>query len=345
MKRKHGLSFVLSLLLTACLVWIPCFSLAGGDGASGLNIVATAFPAYDFVRQITGGNANITMLLPPGGESHFFDPTPRDILTIQDADVFISIGGENEAWVERVLSSVDTENMLILTLMDAVELIEEEIVEGMQVDDHGHDHDEDHDDDHGHDHDEDHDDDCDDEDHDHDDHDYDEHVWTSPKNAKRIMEYLSNALAELDPANADAYGRNTAAYVEQLDALDAAFRVVVDNAVRNTIVFGDRFPFRYFAAEYGLDYYAAFPGCSTSTDPTPRTLVFLMDKVNDEEIPVVFHIELSNERVADLISEGTGAQKLLLHSVHNVTRADFDAGLTYVDLMTRNVDALKEALW
>jgi len=286
------------------------------------------------MRQITGGNANITMLLPPGGESHFFDPTARDILTIRDCDVFVSVGGENEAWVERVLSSMDTEDMLILTLLDAVELLEEEIVEGME-------HDHDHDDDDEHDEDDDH-----DEDHDHDHEiEYDEHVWTSPKNAKRILAYLRDALAELDPANADAYQSNAAAYIAQLDALDAAFREVVDNAVRDTLVFGDRFPFRYFAAEYGLSYYAAFPGCSTSTDPTPRTLVFLIDKVKSEEIPVVFHIELSSEKVADLICQDTGAKKLLLHSGHNVTKSDFESGITFVELMTRNVDTLKEALW
>jgi len=156
---------------------------------------------------------------------------------------------------------------------------------------------------------------------------------------------LTAILAEVDPANADFYHENAAAYIEQLEGLDAAFREVVDNAVRNTLVFGDRFPFRYFAAEYGLNYYAAFSGCSTSTDPTIRTIAFLIDKVQTESIPVVFHIELSNERVADLICEGTDAQKLLLHSGHNVTRAEFEAGVTFVELMTRNIDALKEALW
>ena len=325
MKKKF--SFLLSILLTVCLVCVPCYSLAGGQEDAGISVVVTVFPAYDFVRQITGGNARITMLLPPGAESHFFDPTARDIVTIRDCDVFVYIGGESEAWVERILASVDTGNMRIFSMLDAVDLMEEEIVEGMQVEEH--DHDEDHDDH--------------DEDHEH--MEFDAHVWTSPINAMRIVSQLTEVLAEADPANAGLFRSNAAAYLEELAALDAAFRNVVDNAVRTTFVFGDRFPFRYFAAEYGLTYYAAFPGCSTSTDPTPRTLVFLIDKVKAEEIPVVFHIELSNERVADLISEATGAQKLLLHSVHNVAKSDFDAGVTYIELMLRNVDALKEALW
>ena len=151
-------------------------------------------------------------------------------------------------------------------------------------------------------------------------------------------------MIELDPANAEEYIQNTADYIERLAELDAAFREVVDNAVRRTVVFADRFPFRYFMDAYGLEYFAAFPGCSTDTEPSVQTVAFLIDKIRDENIPVVFHIELSNERMADTISEETGATKLLLHSAHNVTRDDFQNGETYLSLMTRNVEALREAL-
>jgi zinc transport system substrate-binding protein len=173
---------------------------------------------------------------------------------------------------------------------------------------------------------------------------YDEHVWTSPRNAKLIAQKISDALCEVDAANAETYKKNTTSYLTQLDELDAKFQAVVDNAARKTIVFGDRFPFRYFADAYGLDYFAAFPGCATETEASPATVKFLIDKVKAENIPVVFHIEMSNEKMANTISEATGAKVLLLHACHNISQADFSAGKTYIDLMTSNVDALKEAL-
>jgi zinc transport system substrate-binding protein len=208
--------------------------------------------------------------------------------------------------------------MKIVTLMDCVELVEEELVAGMEEE-------EEEADGEGA-------------------PEYDEHVWTSPKNAKLIVQRLSDALGGIDGANADAYGQNAEAYLAKLDGLDAQFQAVVDNAARKTIVFGDRFPFRYFTDAYGLDYFAAFPGCSTETEPSAATVAFLIDKIRAEEIPAVFHIELSNERMADTISEATGAKVLLLHACHNVSKADFESGESYLSLMGRNVESLKEAL-
>jgi zinc transport system substrate-binding protein len=179
--------------------------------------------------------------------------------------------------------------------------------------------------------------------HDHEE-EYDEHVWTSPENAKKIVQKISDTLSEVDPSNAAAYKASTTAYLSRLDQLDAAFRDVVKGAARKTLVFGDRFPFRYFADAYGLKYFAAFPGCSTETEASAATVAFLIDKVKTEKIPVVFHIELSNEKIADTICEATGAKNLLLHASHNISRDDFQSGLTYLDIMTANVSALKEAL-
>ena len=289
-----------------------------------INVTATIFPPYDFVRSIAGDRVNLTMLLPPGSESHSFEPSPRDIITIQNTDVFIYTGGESEGWVTRILESMDTDTMQVLVMIDMVEALEEEIVEGMEDDD-------DHDD-HHHD----------------DDHDHeivlDEHVWTSPVNALLIVRTITEILCEVDSGNADFYRNNAAAYIEALQELDAAFETVVAGAQRRTVVFSDRFPFRYFAHAYGLEYFAAFPGCSTQTEPSVATVAFLINKIRAENIPVVFHIELSNERMADTISGETGAQKLLLHSAHNITRRDFDAGLTYLEIMRRNVDNLRKAL-
>ncbi|MDR0446921.1 MAG: zinc ABC transporter substrate-binding protein [Oscillospiraceae bacterium] len=460
-----------------------------GD-AEKLSIVATIFPPYDFLREITGDLADVSMLLPPASESHSFEPKPSDIVEIGACDLFVYVGGESDGWVDTVLDSMDTSNMTIVTLMDCVDVVEEEIVEGMQDEEHDHGGGEDFDpsevkdrpmsdfaggwqsmvpiindgsldeyieheaeeagvsfeefkaatlqrvaseydnikidgntlsiggnseeykysgyeiveSDHGtsvwykyetaapdmpkqlmfndhriasgaepeelphihmkygndgfaalvesgvspfyfaagftH------------EEisefmvggHEHEEVEYDEHVWTSPRNAKLIVQKLTDALKSLDPANAEIYAARAGAYSAELDNLDSAFQEVVDNAARRTIIFGDRFPFRYFADAYGLDYFAAFPGCSTETECSAATIAFLIDKVRDENLPVIFHIELSNEKIAKTISEETGAEIRLLHAVHNISRDDFLADVGYLELMHQNVANLKEAL-
>jgi len=280
-----------------------------------INVTATIFPPYDFVRQIAGDRVNLSMLLPPGAESHSFEPSPRDIITMQNSDIFIYGGGDSDAWIDRILQSMGTDNMRILAMMDAVETVEEEIVEGME------------------------------EDGEEEDIVYDEHVWTSPRNAITIVRAITALLCEADPANAELYLQNAAAYIEELAQLDAAFSEAAAGSLRDTLVFADRFPFRYFADAYGLRYFAAFPGCSTETEPSAATVAFLINKIRAEQIPVVFHIELSNERMANTISGETGAKKLLLHSCHNITKRDFDSGLGYLEIMRRNVANLREALY
>ncbi len=331
--------------------------------AERLNIITTIFAPYDFVRQIVGDKADVTMLLPPASESHSFEPTPQDIIKINDSDVFIYVGGDSDAWVDGILESMDVSNKEIITLMDCVEVVEEEVVEGMEPEDHDHEHEEadhgheeeaGHEEEHGHEGEEAHDEEHEEETgHEHEEEEghkheeeivYDEHVWTSPRNAKLIVQKISDALCLRDTANAAAFQANTADYLTELDALDAQFKAVVDSAARKTIVFGDRFPFRYFTDAYGLTYSAAFVGCSTESDASPATVKFLIDKVNSERIPVVFHIELGNENMTNTICEETGAKPLLLHACHNITRDDFLAGVTYVDLMEKNVETLREAL-
>jgi len=281
-----------------------------------VNVTVTNFPPYDFVRHIAGDRVNLSMLLPPGAESHSFEPSPRDIIAIQDSGIFIYAGGENDAWVDRILESMNTDNMKILAMIDTVDAVEEEIVEGMEE-----------------------------EDEEGEEIAYDEHVWTSPQNAILIVSAITELLCEADPANAAFYRQNASAYTNQLDELDKQFQAVVNGAKRRTIVFADRFPFRYFADAYGLTYFAAFPGCSTDTEPSAATVAFLINKIKAEKIPVVFHIELSNERMADTISGETGAKKLLLHACHNISKRDFDAGLGYLDFMRGNVENLREALY
>ena len=316
------------------------------DGS--LHIVTMNFPGYDFARQVAGDGAEVTMLIPPGADSHSFEPSPKDILAIQNADLFIYTGGESDNWIERLLSSMG-DAPETLRMMDVVTVLAEEHTASMQSD-HAHDHEHDADT-------------CTDENHDHntepehdttlctdDNHHHqhaeelDEHVWTSPRNAILIVEAIADKLGQLYPASAEAFRANAAAYTAQIDAIDHAFAEVVANGQRDLIIFGDRFPLRYFADAYGLRYDAAFPGCSEDSEPSVRTVISLVDTVRAEGVPVVFHIEYSSQKTARILAEETGAQLRLFHGCHTVSWEEIEAGVTYVSLMQQNVEALKEAL-
>lgn len=370
-------------VLGISLVLGGCAQTGGSQGAfdasseenGKLKVAVTLFPYYDFVRQIAGNQVDLQMVIPAGMDSHSFEPTPADIRTIQHADILISNGGTMEHWLDETLAALDTTNMTIVTMMDYVDAVEEEIVEGMEDADHDHEHthvyvaaDHDHSGEtpeehaaHAHE----------DDDHDHSgetpeehaahsheedtcsyvDHDgheeeieYDEHIWTSPVNAMKLVDVIGDTLAQADPAHADIYHQGAASYKKELEEIDAGFREVCANRKRNMIVMGDKFPFRYLADEYQLDYRAAFSGCSSDTEPSAKTIAYLIDKVKEEQIPAVYYLELSSHRVAEIIGEETGAEPLLLHSCHNVTRAQFDAGVTYVQLMRQNIENLRKGI-
>ena len=286
-----------------------------------LKIVTTIFPQYDFVRAIAGGTGavNVRMLLSPGEEVHSYEPTPLDIKEIQNCDLFIYVGAENDVWVDRILENMGDKRPETLRLVDLTETVAEESVEGM-MEEKGHDHEESREE------------------------EADEHVWTSPVKAAEITEAIAQKIAELDPANADDYLANAQDYEAKILDLDAQFRQIAENAERKVLVFGDRFPIRYFAEEYGLDYFAAFPGCSSESEPSASTLAFLIDKVREEEIPVVFSIEFSNGNIARAICESTGAVQRTYNSCHNVTKEQMENGATYVSLMSENLEAVREAL-
>lgn len=313
---------------------------AGNADGGKISVVTTIFPPYDFVREIAGDQADVKMLLKPGEETHSYEPTPQDIIAIQDSDVFIYTGGENDVWVEDILSSMPDSDMVTLRLVDCVDTVEEEQVEGMKGSA-GHDHDEaDYDDVHNK-----HTDETDGgEDARESPHEVDEHVWTSPVNASLIAEQIKNVLSQADPDHSEMYEENTLAYQEQLSELDRQFRDVVDNAKRNIMIFGDRFPFRYFADEYGLEYYAAFPGCAGDTEPSAATMAFLIEKVREEKVPAVLKMELSNDDIANAVAEATGTEVKVLYSCHNLSADDFENGETYLSMMQKNVETLKEVL-
>ena len=366
MKRILTCLLCITLLLCSCAQNPPPSEQEDGK----LSVVVTDFPAYDFARSVSGEHATVKMLLPPGMESHSYEPTPADILAVQNCDLFICLGGESDAWVDTILSAIEPKGE-ILRMVDCVELLEETHVEGMQMDP-GHSHE-------GHDHGED--ETCtepeehlhDEEDpstlhdsHDHEEHPeevhgnqphenedrlhlgavvgMDEHVWTSPRNAAEITMEIGHHLAELDPDNSQTYLANAESYAAEIHVLDQKFETFFESLPHRTIVFGDRFPLLYFADRYELDYYAAFPGCGTQTEPSAATIAFLTEKVQNENIPTVWYIEFSNHLVADSIAEATERQTAMFHTCHNVTRAEMDAGATYLSLMEQNLKALQEKL-
>jgi zinc transport system substrate-binding protein len=315
MKLKPLILILMAIVLSLALL-SSCAPTAAVEEGGGLSIVSTIFPSYDFARQITADtDAQVTLLLQPGEEVHSFDPTSQDIIRIQNADLFLFVGGENDVWVDGVLSGLD-KSVNTFRMMDYVTLYEEELVAGMQPES---------EDASG-------------------EQEWDEHVWTAPVNAIAIVKAMTAELISLDPDNASTFQANSDAYVKQLEALDQSFREVVNASSRKTIVFADRFPVRYFVEEFGLNYYAAFPGCSAETDASAATVASLIDRVKADNIPVVFYIEMSNEQMANTVAEATGAMPLLFHSTHNVTKAEFESGATYLSLMQNNVIALLVAL-
>ena len=345
-KRKRRGIFRSRVLAAAGCVLLSGSLLAGcggteasGSGAKGqedegkISVVTTIFPQYDFVRQIAGDQVNLKMLLKPGEETHSYEPTPQDIIAIQNSNVFIYVGGENDAWVEEILESMPESDMVTLKLMDCVDTVEEEEVEGMQSEP-GHSHEEE--EEHVHEGEE--------EEETHSIHEIDEHVWTSPENASAIVGKIRDILIKEDPSNSGFYEKNAEEYQERLAELDQEFRDVVSNAKRNLLIFGDRFPFRYFADAYGLDYYAAFPGCASDTEPSAATMAFLINKVKEEKVQKVLKMELSNDNIANAIAEATGTEVKTFYSCHNLTAEEIENGETYLSMMEKNVETLKEVL-
>ena len=305
------------------------------------SVVSTSFPGYDFARAVTK-NTNIStkMLVKPGAETHTYEPTPQDIIDIKNADMFIYAGGDSDTWVEKILKDVDTKKTHVVKLMDLVSTVNEEIVEGMEDEDE-HDHDHDHDHKHGHDHDHEshaH-------KHDHDEEEegseIDEHVWTSPKKAMEIVKKIAEVASEIDVAEKNKIDDNAEKYVAEIAEVDKDLHQAIDGKI-SEIVVADRFPFRYFADEFGLKYAAAFSGCSEQTEASAKTISFLINKVKQDKIKKIYKIELSNGKIAETVSKDTGAEVLELHSAHNVTADDFSKGVTYVDLMKRNLAALSK---
>lgn len=363
-------------LLRKSVVFIVTISMILGMAGCGkttekednyrLKIVTSLFPYYDMARAVIGDvkGIDLKMIVTPGQDSHSFEPTPSDVIQMENADVLIYNGGSLETWIDTLLDSLNNKNQIQMKMMDYVDVLNEEIVEGMDTRFEEHDHDE-------HSHKEDNhnkekhkEDSHSEEKHKEDNHsedssndsefhnedseegheETDEHIWTSPVNEIIMTEKICETLSKALPEEKENFQKNAESYISQLKELDNEFRTIVENAKINEIIFADKFPLQYFAKEYGLKYYAAFPGCGSDMEPSAKTIGFLVDKIKEDNIKAVFYLELSSHIVADAIETDTGAKPLQFNSCHNITQKQFDSGVTYVDLMKENVNNLKIAL-
>ena len=313
MKKLIIFMMILMLLLSGC----SKETVSGAD-SDRISIVTTVFPLYDFARAVAADKADISMLIKPGAEVHTFDPSPADIIAIQNADIFLYIGGEGDAWVETILSSMEDSDVKAIKMMDYVETV-------------CHDHEGEHKD-HGHEH-----------EHEHS-HDIDEHIWTSLENAKLMIAAVSDAAGAADNSNAEYYNENAENYNLQIDNIIAEITDIVEESKTKKLIIADRFPFLYFTDEFGLEYISAFDACGSESEASAGVLADLIDEIEDIGAPYIFYAELSNKNIADIIEEQTGAESLELHSCHNVTRDDFENGETYVSIWQRNIEVLRKGL-
>ncbi len=315
---------IIALILSICLLltlFSSCTQKDERSSKSGLKIVTSIFPEYDWVMNILGERADeteLTLLLDSGVDLHSYQPTATDIMKISSADIFIYIGGESDKWVKDAVSAAKNENLNEIALMELIadSLKDEEISEGMQADDE-------------------------------EDETYDEHVWLSLKNTAKTISLIANAIENADPEHAAEYEENANAYIEKINQLDKEYEAAVENANKDTLLFADRFPFRYLTEDYKLKYYAAFPGCSAETEASFETVKFLAQKTDELSLNYLITIEGSNSKIADTIIQNTkdkDQKTLIMDSMQSVTREGIDEGKTYLSIMEKNLDVLKEAL-
>lgn len=284
-----------------------------------IQVVASNFASYDFLRAIIGDNKNIDLkfLLGPGKDAHSYDPTAQDLITIQNADLFVYVGGEMEKWSDKVLESLEKTDMKIICIADDVDTIEEQEIDGAEPEE---------------------------EEEEEEEGAFDEHIWTSPTNAIKMVNALEKSMEEIDSENSNQYKTNAENYIAKIKEVDSKIQKIVDDKIRDRLIFADKMPMQYFMNYYDLNVSAAFAGCSTETEPSAQTIAYLEKKVKDEKIPVVLYIELNNGKVARTIAEETGSTAMQIQTLHNLSKTDFDNGETWVSLMTKNIEVLRKAL-
>lgn len=312
------------ILITIILVGIIAGVVLGKKSKTSntekIKVTASNFASYDFLRAIIGDNDNIelTFLLGPGKDAHSYDPTAQDLITIQNSDLFIYIGGEMEKWADRVLTTLDTSNTKVICVADDIKTIKEQEIDGAEPEN----------------------------EEDEEEGAFDEHIWTSPDNAITMVNTLEKSMEEIDSSNSSKYKQNAENYIAKIKNVDKQIQEIVDNKKRDRLVFGDKMPMQYFINYYKLQVSAAFSGCSTETEPSSKTIAYLVNKAKEEKTPVILYIELNNGKVANTIANEVenGCKAMQIQTLHNVSKTDFDNGETWVSLMERNLDVLKTAL-
>ena len=334
---KKALSCLLAVLIITSMLTACSNEDKNKPGTEKLSIVAATFPAYDWLRQILGEKTDMVeleLLLDNGVDLHSYQPSVADIAAISACDMFVHVGGESDAWLHDALRAASNEEMIIVNLMSVLDgqVKEEEIIEGME---HEHEHENEHEHEHEH------------EQTDGHERELDEHVWLSLKNVKIACAYISEELGKLEAQNAEIYAANAGAYIEKLSALDAEYQNVVDSSAVKTLLFGDRFPFRYLVDDYRLEYYAAFPGCSAETEASFETIVFLANKIDELGLENVMVLETSDQSIARTIIDNTADKNqsiLTLDSMQSVTEKDMSSEVNYLSIMESNLEVLKKAL-
>ena len=311
MKKLVSIILIAATLLSLC----ACGGTAPEQSKSSLSIVCTAFPQYDFVKNILGTDEGLTLLVDDGSDLHSYEPTAQDIITIGSADIFIYVGGTSDEWVEGVISAANNPDLKTIAMMDLVETYDEEYVAGME-----HSHAEE-----GH-------------------ATKDEHIWLSLNNAGYLTQIICDAICEIEPQNADRYRTNAGKFIADAITLEMEYKLAVKDAKRKVLLFADRFPFRYLTEAYGIEYYAAFAGCSSESEASFQTIAFLIDKTKELSLPVVLTIDGSDGSIAKTICDATGAKTAVLDSCQSVSMADIQNGTTYMGIMRSNLEVLREAL-
>ncbi len=320
LKKVILVIILIAIILIGIIAGVVLGKKSKTSNTEKIKVTASNFASYDFLRAIIGDNDNIelTFLLGPGKDAHSYDPTAQDLITIQNSDLFIYIGGEMEKWADRVLPTLDTSNTKVICVADDIKTIDEQEIDGAEPED----------------------------EEDEEEGAFDEHIWTSPDNAITMVNTLEKSMEEIDSSNSSKYKQNAENYIAKIKNVDKQIKEIVDNKKRDRLVFGDKMPMQYFINYYKLQVSAAFSGCSTETEPSSKTIAYLVNKAKEENTPVILYIELNNGKVANTIANevGNGCKAMQIQTLHNVSKTDFDNGETWVSLMERNLDVLKAAL-
>jgi zinc transport system substrate-binding protein len=365
MKKISFCGLAFALLAVTLSTFVACNNVEKKPEQSKLSIVATIYPEYAWLKEILGTRADsvdLTLLIKNGVDLHSYKPTAQDIAKIASANMVVYVGGESDEWIKKALEATPKKDRAEVNLMEALgdRVKAEEVVEGMQAEHEEHHHSEhaeehehhEHHDEHAeeHEHHEHHDEHA--EEHHHHDHEEDvendEHVWLSLKNAEILVQKITAELARIDSVHASLYNKNSTDYVAKIKVLDSNYRTAVENAARKTVLFGDRFPFRYLVDDYGLKYYAAFVGCSAESEASFETIAFLAGKMDSLSLPAIFTIEKGNQKIANAVlaasKNSKQAQVLTINSMQSITEQQIAEGISYLSIMQLNLDVLKKAL-